>query len=78
MIEKKDFYESLGMKIREIREERGYKKRNDFCLRLVDEGLDIRDDTYGKYENGSRPIPAYILAIAAKVLKVKIDDIIPH
>lgn len=77
MVNEKEFYEKLGLKIREMREEKGFKPINALCSKLVDYGLDLSDSMFGKYELGSRHISVYRLALLAKSLDTTIDELIP-
>lgn len=67
----------VGANIRKKREEQG-KTMNEFCIDLMDYGLDISDYILGKYERGQRRIPLDRLFIIIKALHVKyIDEIFP-
>lgn len=74
---KEEFLFELGIKIKEKRIEKGYRTTKELCLELADYGLDISDNMFSKYECGSRPISVYRLAILAKELGVKVDDLLP-
>lgn len=77
MSEKK-FYEQVGLKIREKREEKGYKTINQLCLELAGYELDISESMFGKYELGTQKISVFRLSVVAKVLGCDVSDLMPE
>ena len=77
MLSEKQFLYQLGKKLREKREEKGYKTIGSFCLELVEYGLEISDSMFGKYELGTQKISIYKLSIIAKALGTNISEFIP-
>lgn len=74
----KNFYEELGSRIRDKREEKGYKTLNDICLELAEYGINISDSMFGKYELGTQKISMFRLAVVAKILECDVSDFIPE
>lgn len=74
----KKFYEKLGSRIRDKREEKGYKTINQICLKLAGYELDISDSMFGKYELGTQKISMFRLAVVAKVLDCDVSELIPE
>lgn len=68
----------IGSRIRKKRKENGYETMDEFCMELVDYGLDISSSILGNYERGRRTIPLDRLYIILKALKVEnITEIFP-
>jgi len=66
--------ENIGMKIKNLREEKGYKQ-NELVDKLAERNINISRETLSKIENNNRTISAVELNAICNVLGVSIDDI---
>ena len=66
-----------GKKVREFRREKGITQ-DELAARLQVEGVNIERDSISRLEKGTRFVADYELVILAKVLGVKIEDLVSN
>jgi len=66
--------ENIGMKIKNLREEKGLKQ-NELVDKLAEKNINISRETLSKIENNNRTVSAVELNAICNVLNISIDDI---